>query len=224
MCYLWSRITRRGMRFAMVEFSNLLGLAPGVTAIIGSGGKTTLLYRLARELMHSGSVIVTTTTHIWQPEDFPFALRAAGQGFVCVGTPLPGGKLGAPEQTMQELAALADYVLVEADGSAGRPLKAHASHEPVIPENARDVICVVGASGLNRPVQEVVHRPELFLQRTGSALATPHAVARLLELEHFHKQILINQAERQVAAARELAQRLSGPVMMACLQKGERIC
>lgn len=208
----------------MAEFSNLLGLAPGVTAIIGSGGKTTLLYRLARELMHRGSVIVTTTTHIWQPEDFPFALRAAGQGLVCVGTPLPGGKLGAPEQTMQELAALADYVLVEADGSAGRPLKAHASHEPVIPENARDVICVVGASGLNRPVQEVVHRPELFLQRTGSALATPQAVARLLELEHFHKQILINQAERQVAAARELAQRLSGPVTMACLQKGERIC
>ena len=224
MCYPCNRITKRGTGFVMAEFSSLLGIAPGLTAIIGSGGKTTLLFRLAQELARKGRVIVTTTTHIRQPEDFPFALRAAGQGRVCVGTPLPDGKLSAPEQSMQELASLADYVLVEADGAARHPLKVHASHEPVIPENAREVICGVGASGLYRLAQEVVHRPELFLQRTGSAVATPEAVARVLEEEHFHTQVLINQAETQPAAARELAQRLSGPVRLACVQKGEIIC
>ena len=39
-----------------------LGVPCGVTAVIGSGGKTTLLSALSREL--PGTVILTTTTHI----------------------------------------------------------------------------------------------------------------------------------------------------------------
>ena len=38
-----------------------LGVPCGVTAVIGSGGKTTLLRTLSREL--PGTVILTTTTH-----------------------------------------------------------------------------------------------------------------------------------------------------------------
>ena len=34
----------------MNEFAEALQVRPGLTAIIGGGGKTTLLYRLAREL------------------------------------------------------------------------------------------------------------------------------------------------------------------------------
>ena len=43
-----------------------LGVRTGITSIIGSGGKTALMERLAREL--PGSVILCTTTHI-----FPFS-------------------------------------------------------------------------------------------------------------------------------------------------------
>ena len=33
-----------------MDFPKLLGLRPGITAVIGSGGKTSLLRRLAEEL------------------------------------------------------------------------------------------------------------------------------------------------------------------------------
>ena len=211
----------------MNEFSEALQVRPGLTAIIGGGGKTTLLYRLARELEGRGSVIVTTSTHIFKPTDLPFALTAGKvSGILCVGMPCENGKLSAPQQSFRELTALADYVLVEADGSAGRPLKAHASHEPVIPREANQVVCVVGASGLNRPAAVKVHRPERFMALSGSDTAAPEAVAAVLNKEALHTRVLINQADspERIAAARELARLLNCPVVVASLQKGELLC
>ena len=211
----------------MNEFSEALQVRPGLTAIIGGGGKTTLLYRLARELEGRGSVIVTTSTHIFKPTDLPFALTAGKvSGILCVGMPCENGKLSAPQQSFRELTALADYVLVEADGSAGRPLKAHASHEPVIPREANQVICVVGASGLNRPAAVKVHRPERFMALSGSDTAAAEAVAAVLNKEALHTRVLINQADspERIAAARELARLLNCPVVVASLQKGELLC
>ena len=211
----------------MNEFSEALQVRPGLTAIIGGGGKTTLLYRLARELEGRGSVIVTTSTHIFKPTDLPFALTAGKvSGILCVGMPCENGKLSAPQQSFRELTALAAYVLVEADGSAGRPLKAHASHEPVIPREANQVICVVGASGLNRPAAVKVHRPERFMALSGSDTAAPEAVAAVLNKEALHTRVLINQADspERIAAARELARLLNCPVVVASLQKGELLC
>ena len=216
-----------GTEFAMAEFAKQLHIRPGVTAIIGSGGKTTLMYRLAQELSAFASVIVTTSTHIFPPEHLPCFLRTGtANGVICVGTPSADGKLTAPEQPFDELTRLADFVLVEADGAAGRPLKAHAPHEPVIPENANQVICVVGASGIGKPVEQFVHRPELFTRLSGEQTASPEAVACLLKKEHLHTQILINQADtpEALAAAKELAARLTCPVTVASAQKGEILC
>ena len=53
-----------------MEIAPLLNIVRGVTAIIGSGGKTTLLYTLAEELKEKGSVIICTTTHIRIPERY----------------------------------------------------------------------------------------------------------------------------------------------------------
>lgn len=208
----------------MYEFSKALDIRPGITAIIGSGGKTSLLYRLGRELAPRGRVILTTTTHIFQPDWLPVARRSGSAPLLCVGTPAPGGKLTAPEESIEDLAAIADYVLVEADGAARRPLKAHAAHEPVIPVGANQVICVVGASGLWRPAVEVVHRPELFIQRSGSKMATPEAVARVLLEEGLYTRVLINQTDVQEAGARALGAALSGPVLLASVQEGEILC
>ena len=79
-----------------MQFCQLLQIPRGVTAIIGSGGKTTLLYLLARELSHTGSVIVTTTTHIFPPDGLPWTetVRAV-RGIAVVGTPCENGKLTA---------------------------------------------------------------------------------------------------------------------------------
>ena len=211
----------------MALFSKLLQIEKGFTAMIGSGGKTTLLYRLAEELRELGNVIVCTSTHIFPPEHLPVVAQAEQvEGCICVGTPCENGKLTAPAQSFETLAALADYVLVEADGSKGLPLKAHLSHEPVIPAAAKNVICVVGASGLNRRVSEVAHRPECFAHLAASEIADPMAVARVLEKEKLHSRVLINQADspERLAAARELAGYLRCPVAVVSLQKGEILC
>lgn len=211
----------------MAEFAKQLDIRPGVTAIIGGGGKTTLLYRLAQELSQDHSVIVATSTHIFPPDHIPVVLRTGKvKGAVCVGTPCENGKLTAPEQSFEELAQLADYVLVEADGAARRPLKAHEKHEPVVPPNANQVICVVGASGIGAPAEEAVHRPTLFTALSGETTATAAAIAAVLTKENLHDRVLINQADtpERLAAAKELAALLSCPVVIASLQKGEILC
>lgn len=50
-----------------MELWELLGIRPGLTAVIGSGGKTSLLRVLAQELSHRGTVLVSTTTRIMRP-------------------------------------------------------------------------------------------------------------------------------------------------------------
>ncbi len=214
----------------MASFAEQLHIVRGVTAIIGGGGKTALLYRLAQELAPRGSVIVTTSTHIWPPQHLPVLVEAGPvNGVVCLGTPCESGKLAAPRQSFSELAQLADYVLVEADGSAGRPLKAHLPHEPVIPENAKQVIAVVGLSGFGRQICDAAHRPERYAQLAGAAvsdIAAPIHAARVLNAEALHTRILLNQADspERIAAGQALAALLPGPVLLASLQKGEILC
>lgn len=178
-----------------------LHIVKGVTAVIGSGGKTTLLRILAEEL--SGTVILTTSTHILPFAGIPLLVtddieqvrRAlALHRVICMGTPAAEGKLTAPALPFSVLADAADYVIVEADGSKRLPLKAHASHEPVIPENTRKTVCVVGASGFGKPVEQAVHRPELFCAHM-SGIVTPELAAQGIIAEHLADIVVLNQAE-----------------------------
>ena len=188
-----------------MELAPLLGIQRGVTAIIGSGGKTTLLRTLADEL--PGRVLLCTSTHFLGYRDLPTVLDPTEPALqdalrrnriVCAAGRSPTGKLVDCGIPYEVLASLADFVLVEADGSRQLPLKAHAEHEPVIPACSRQVICVVGLSGLHRPVSEVVHRPELFCPLVGCTPedeATPERVARALVQEHLADTYFLNQAE-----------------------------
>ncbi|MFR6094266.1 MAG: selenium cofactor biosynthesis protein YqeC [Dysosmobacter welbionis] len=117
-----------------MTLSQLLDIRPGVTAVIGGGGKTTLLRTLGEELAGQHPVLLCTTTKILPFSDLPCARTAAeldelrrAHQLLCAGTDEPGtGKLTAPETPMAVLAEQFDYILVEADGAARRPLKAHA--------------------------------------------------------------------------------------------------
>ena len=196
------------------NLTHALGVdGPGITAIIGSGGKSTLLRALGLELMQGGSrVLLATSTHMFPVAGVPWegaarrmtgiAWRAAGlhapgctcaqcagpRGSICQAGAIDAatGKLGAPTEPWRDLAGRFDHVLVEADGSRRLPLKAHAGWEPVIPEGTARVLWVVGASGLGRPIAEVVHRPELFCSICGADPldnATPERVATVLAHE-----------------------------------------
>lgn len=218
-----------------MELVRALEIRPGVTAVIGGGGKTTLLRTLGEAMASAGHrVVLCTTTKIFP---FPGLLNLACPGgeelvqaleetrLLCVGTPVPGtGKLTAPAISMGRLAELADYVLVEADGAAGRPMKAHAPHEPVIPTEADQVICVVGATGFGQPVAQAAHRPELYARLTGIGPddpITPAAAAAVLGLEGLHSRVYVNQADtaQRLSAGKALQRLLPCPAAVGALQK-----
>lgn len=216
-----------------MTISDLLHIGRGVTALIGGGGKTTLLYALTEELRKKGTVILCASTHILVPEQYALvtggaeeiAAALAAHGAVCAGTPAEGGKLTAPRISFEALAALADYVLVEADGAKRLPLKAHAPHEPVIPANAGRTVLVVGADGFGRPIRDVCHRPERWAELAGAGtgdLVTPELAARVIAAEGFGDRCYVNKVESAAAyeAAAELAKRLNCPVVAGSLHKG----
>ncbi len=192
-----------------------LGVGIGMTAVIGGGGKTSLCLALARELAKEDKVIFTTTTHIALPEDMPHAAREEelvslleNANAVCACAPVEGDpqRFCAPEPSMHAMLSHCDCLLVEADGSKGLPLKAHAAHEPAVPEGAR-VLCVIGADAFGKPIEEVVHRPELFAAAVGARrtdAVTPHMAAKAAERA---ETVFINKVETAEAleAARAFA-------------------
>lgn len=213
------------------NLASTLKIEPGITAIIGSGGKSTLLKTLGLELMRAGGrVLLCTTTHMFPVAGVPWdgssrrlgaapwkpgALHVPGctceacagmsRGSICQAGVLDPetGKLSAPAEPLNELAQRFDYVLAEADGSKRLPLKAHAAWEPIIPAATANVVWIVGALGLGKPINEAVHRPELFCERCGCELtdiATPERVAQVLNAELrmlnlSNARIMLNQVD-----------------------------
>jgi probable selenium-dependent hydroxylase accessory protein YqeC len=175
----------------------LLAGTGGVIAFVGGGGKTSGLFRLAVEAGgRFPSILVTTTTHVLDPRTEagrpplrlvlrpdletpqpggPLPAPSAGITVLAARDGVPGGKIkGIHPGWIPELAARWGLVLVEADGSKGRPVKAPAGHEPVLPPGAGPVVGVVGLDCLGRAMdEETVHRPACFQAVTGCAPGEP---------------------------------------------------
>ena len=213
-----------------MDFPKLLGLRPGVTPVIGSGGKNTHQRRLPEEL--TVTVLLCTTTHIRPFEEYPLLtaptpedIRKALTAYrvLCLGTPCENGKLTAPSLSIE---TLADYVLVEADGSKRLPAKAHAAWEPVLPPERNRTVCVFGASALGQPIQDAAHRPELYAplaETSPDAVITPAIAARVLAKEGGFDVLFINQAdvlEDPAAALQPFADALTCPAIYGALAEG----
>ena len=178
--------------------------ADEVVALVGGGGKTTAMFRLARELVdNGGSVITTTTTRIFgaQIALAPAHVRAADATrervsaalavhrhvLVIGATDAGSGKAeGVSLDLFRRLRAWFPGVclLNEADGSRMRPFKAPADYEPVIPADTTLVVPVVGADVFGKSLDaDHVHRPELVSALCGAPPGTPITpaiVARVL--------------------------------------------
>lgn len=229
------------------DIAQAFGILPGVTAIVGGGGKTTLMLALARVLSQSGArVIVTTTTHIFPPEHIiicnPANINEAQNVIsqnnpVCFGKPSQNEKLTTPDLPIGQMEAIADYVLVEADGAKRLPLKAPAEHEPVIPDSAGLVIAVAGLDGIGQMIAEAAFRPAYYAVLCGKAetdLITPIDAARALAHENGQRKgvpanarfaVLLNKAddEARQSFALEIAAELEHEnverVVIAALNK-----
>ena len=171
-----------------MELWRRLALDPAahrLVTLVGGGGKTTLLYALARQAVDAGyTVAVTTTTHILPHPGLPRSERPTralleARRAVTVGTVGEKGKLTGPENPAA-LLDLAGVVLVEGDGANRLPLKAP---EAVIPPESRAVLAVAGLDAVGRPIGETCHRPDraaALVDKPPDALVTAADAARLL--------------------------------------------
>ena len=162
-----------------------------VTAIIGGGGKSSLMAILGEEYRQNGeTAIMTTSTHIRVPKQDGYMGSNAEElrnllterRLLTVGMPTADGKFG-PSPLLEQLPALAARVIIEADGTKGLPLKVPNEREPVIPDFAEAVVALAGLSALGRPLGKVCHRPELAMQQFGlepERTVTPEVMAELL--------------------------------------------
>jgi molybdenum cofactor cytidylyltransferase len=165
-----------------------------VVSFVGAGGKSAALFIAARELsIHPESktqkttVLVTTTTHLgaWQVGMADHVWRIKHQSDIrelekklptgivlLIGDEINHRVSGLPYPLLEEVRNLAVKrnlaLLIEADGSGGRPLKAPVEHEPAIPAFSDQVVVVAGLRGLSKPLtSEWVHRPERYAHLSG---------------------------------------------------------
>ena len=215
----------------MQRLSDFFEIRPGITALIGGGGKTSTMYALAEELRKIGSVLVSTSTHILRPPQYPYLPRLSApipmSEVVSTGT-AEGDKLSTPEQPFSEMIHYTDYVLVEADGSKQLPLKAHAQHEPVIPKEANTVLVVIGIDGLGKPIKDVAHRPELYAAICGASvddMITEEMIRKVIETYPQYDGIIINKADdaESIVKAKSLAKHFSVPVAVTAWQTEQPI-
>lgn len=156
-------------------------------SLVGAGGKTTLMFALAGELRVSNRrVITTTTTKIYppSPEESPRLLLGGPEVFPSIreeltrygqitwaaGRSAENKLLGVSLPDLAHLWARgwADYLIVEADGSARRSIKAPNQKEPLVPPESSCFISVFGLSALGQPLNSNrAFRPEIITRLTG---------------------------------------------------------
>ena len=161
-------------------------------AFVGAGGKTTAMFAMARAM---APAIVTTTTHLGESQSaladchivWTAGTPCASLGLSeCAGVTLLTGGLDVHAGRLTGLSApqwsaLRRWctlhrrtLLVEADGSRQRPLKAPAAREPAIPDGVDAVVVVAGLLGCGLPLDdEHAHRPALFSAISGCPLGEP---------------------------------------------------
>jgi probable selenium-dependent hydroxylase accessory protein YqeC len=137
-------------------------------ALVGGGGKSTLLQALGDQL--SGSVALTCTTKMGADQDRDRrvligptddeVVQAARRQPVMVWSAVDGHKaIGVDPARCDVWFERIDHVVIEADGSRRRPFKAPADYEPIVPSTATMVVSVIGADALGRVIADQCHRP-----------------------------------------------------------------
>lgn len=196
----------------------------GVISIVGAGGKTALMFHLARELAARGDRVLTTTTTkirvpkqrqssiVLQSESVETVLHqarvllrrcrhiTAGRRILHFEHKLTGLYPGDIDRVWQS--GVFRWIIVEADGAAGKPLKAPATHEPVIPGSTHWMIATVGLSVVGKPLnRQWVFRPHLVSDLTGLAPEAKISASAIAKLCMDHNGMLKNapdQAKRYI--------------------------
>lgn len=185
---------------------------PSVVSFFGAGGKTTLLLRLAAELISAKQkVLLTTTTKIYQPGDLPLlfastseqALKILQKHFSTNNIAVLGKGLtedhkveGVEIEVIDALKkALPLSILVEADGAKGKSLKGYETHEPVIPASSDLVGAVIGADAIGAELSaKIVHRLDSYIEALNGLKGRQISVDLIARTYLYMSQLGLEQA------------------------------
>lgn len=194
-----------------------------IIAVAGSGGKTSLIKELSAEYRAQGkTVFVTTTVHMFKEEDTvctddaeTIIKQLNETGYVMAGIGEGVKITGLSRDTYEAVCSHADVVLVEADGSKHMPLKYPNDTEPVIPDNADEIMVVCGLHGLGMKAPDCCHRIELVKECLGisnDTVITPVHVQKLVT-EGYMKPLKQKYPDKKIT----LLPRHDGSLYQRCL-------
>ena len=144
-------------------------------AVVGGGGKTSLIFRLCEEMVSTGKkVIVTTTTHMAYEPERPFAEEGNAQQIQQNIEEYGYTVAASLDQNKSKIGSLTEEALV--------PLKVPGEWEPVIPDFTDLVVGVIGMDAVGQMIRESCHRPErvaAFLNKEQTDPVTEADVIRI---------------------------------------------
>jgi probable selenium-dependent hydroxylase accessory protein YqeC len=177
-----------------------------IISIVGAGGKTTLMFLMAKYCAENGmKVLVSTTTHIMKPTDGSYVDNDIDKArtlwnngnYVTVGLDAPNGKISMLHQTkLDEFINEADITFLEADGSKHMPIKVPAENEPVIIDRSDIVIAVCGMTCLGMPLKDVCFRlnhAEAILGKNSTENIDVSDIAKILTSENGSRKNVANR-------------------------------
>lgn len=223
-----------------------LGIKPGdIITVIGAGGKTSTIIAVVQELI-SRRLLITTTTHfteftqfshqevigsdvvqlinkindIWQQR--PKQKVVVGRKRINHNLELANYKLkGIPPSWIDKFkSTFSDLnILVEGDGSAGRPIKTPASYEPVVPTKTDLLIPILGMSVLGAEINaQHCHRLKQVTGLTDKSIIDEELIVKILTsvkaYGYYQKQVkdyipILNQVSKnKLAQVRKIAAKL----------------
>jgi len=195
-------------------------------AVVGCGGKSSLVELLADRLREK-KVLISTTTKIYPPKMKDIMLcetllqceeHEARAGVQCMGLlNSASGKLEAlPDAFLTAIKSRYDIVLLEADGSRGLPCKGWLANEPVVPHYCTHTVGLITMGALGKAAGEsTVHRlPEFFaLTGVGEGRAITAAALEamvcapggMFKNSAGKRYVIVNQVEDDATAAAALS-------------------
>ncbi len=204
-----------------------------IKAIVGAGGKTSLIKQLTKEYRAQGlKVFVTTSTHMMREDDTLVTEDAQviiqeleGKGYAMAGSPMGEKIAGLSYDVYKKVCLYADVVLVEADGSKHLPIKYPAENEPVIYDNVDEIVVVCGLHALGKKAEHVVHRVELAEKMVGISkddVITAEHIQRLVKkgyLEPLREQY----PEKKISVEPNMAKTLYERVVARLLKEEQDV-
>lgn len=181
-----------------MKLSHDIGLKKNdIVSIVGAGGKTTLMFRLAQENKIHAKVLATTTTKIYMPTKEtadiicigenniykPGIAEKAGIYVFGLGVNAENKIIGLKEEHLDKVVPGFDYTIIEADGAKGKRIKGWDSYEPVIYKGTTKTIGVLDIQVLGmKASDENVHRIEEFCKLTRAEQGDYISIEHLLRL------------------------------------------